>query len=64
MSGSCSLSGNARVIYDSDAIEIWGEVPEFVTLGRILGSRGRVKDPVLRVKMAPVMVTDGSGPIK
>lgn len=29
VSGSCSLSGNARVIYDSDAIEIWGEVPEF-----------------------------------
>ena len=29
VSSSCSLSGDARVIYDSEAIEMWGEVPDF-----------------------------------
>ena len=29
VSGSCSVLGSSRVIYDSDAIEMWEEVPDF-----------------------------------
>lgn len=29
VSGSCSVLGGAKVIYDSDAIEMWDEVPDF-----------------------------------